>query len=722
MFLSSPSLPSHSSTWSIIRSLSTLSPPPSDISLTQLSTLRSTGEIPIFLHRGIRACLSSVSSNFENSGDLSLNLGGDSKVTEKREHPNIVGGGGILPSHSFGTACTYGTFGPLTSKNEGATCKTGLDIDSAWAALGLSDQEDAFSYTQAMGIPLLSFDAPGEDLEQDDAAVPTVSLPDPFQVEQRAVSRSSSVHQIPLDSGRVSLRSPVDEGGQMLLMTPSQSFSTLATPVFAPPSPSYSLDTPESSPSRALRSRLRYAVNKGINYVASRNSQTLSPSSRPTSPAAVHNTLDSRSGSPVRKNHSPKPKSHNRSRSRGGSTSTTNSVQSSRSAQSSPALIPAAPSSSEDLIKFPYLPLTLSWLKDTIIDLFIDQEGFRAIHPTFKLAGYSPPPESDTMPMSLNLHLRSAQADFMPLKRRSFIFHHATLDTPPTLRRLTINGDESHDYISRQAYLSLKFNGAYSVHGSESSYFDQQDGTSEHMTLLWKFDYVVGDRRTDTGKLVPGEKTFTPLSFSCSPGLLHAAHRKKIRFMHIVKKSVAPKLMAEKLEPPAPPRPHTNSPSLSPKSPPADTYPPPHVTKTGFLTSHRRTRSQACNHPSDTTAPDLLKSWEHALQSVSLHPTFHLTSSRPKSAEYTSHQVSLPLPVSGFNAACGSDVCPPPLPLHSDGRFVEVTMDKHILPASVLASMLSNHSESDSAVRANVIVPLSPPKHAVRSKHSVLQK
>jgi hypothetical protein len=187
----------------------------------------------------------------------------------------------------------------------------------------------------------------------------------------------------------------------------------------------------------------------------------------------------------------------------------------------------------------------------------IDQEGFRMIKPIFKLAGYTPPPSAmGREAVSLGQHLVSATADFMPLQRKSFAFHHSQLDTPPVLRRLMLNGDGSRDYLSKQAYLILKANGPYTVQGTEPVQDSRFFSATEHSVLSWRFDYLVGDRRTETGKIIPGEKVLTPLSFSCSPALLLPTRGKKIRVMHVVKKSVAAKLMAMKIEPPRPPSPY----------------------------------------------------------------------------------------------------------------------------------------------------------------------
>ncbi|KAF8808160.1 hypothetical protein BYT27DRAFT_7061606, partial [Phlegmacium glaucopus] len=84
-----------------------------------------------------------------------------------------------------------------------------------------------------------------------------------------------------------------------------------------------------------------------------------------------------------------------------------------------------------------------AWLKDITVQVLVDQEGFRAAQPSFKLSGI--------------VHLRTslepqtpgpAMAQFRPITRRSFHFHHAAFETPPILRRVTTNDQETHDYVS----------------------------------------------------------------------------------------------------------------------------------------------------------------------------------------------------------------------------------------------------------------------------------
>ncbi|KAJ4485794.1 hypothetical protein J3R30DRAFT_3218705, partial [Lentinula aciculospora] len=190
------------------------------------------------------------------------------------------------------------------------------------------------------------------------------------------------------------------------------------------------------------------------------------------------------------------------------------------------------------------LPRTLAWLKDTIVEILIDQEGFRSVTPTFRFAGYS------TNPRSLDSSekvIEGGAAQFVPIARQTFNFHYAPFDGQPILRRISVNGT-FRDHVSRQATMCLKSNGVYTVRGSETSIITKGangDSCTEASKLRWKFDYYVDDRRGSGRR--EGEKTFTPLTFSCSPLLLHPLQGKKIRLMHVMKKNVVPKLVAEKM-------------------------------------------------------------------------------------------------------------------------------------------------------------------------------
>ena len=202
-----------------------------------------------------------------------------------------------------------------------------------------------------------------------------------------------------------------------------------------------------------------------------------------------------------------------------------------------------------------------AWIRDVTVQCLVDQEGFRSVQPSFKLSGI--------------VHLRSslepqtpslATAQFRPITRQSFHFHHAAFETPPILRRVTTNDQETHDYVSRQAHLTLKYNGVYVVHGHEISSVDHGGDAQK---LSWQFEYLVDDRRLDaSGRIIEGEKVLTPLTFSCSPELLLPAQGKRVNIMHVFKKSITSKLFAEKLQPPGIPNGGLESPNtLSPSKP-----------------------------------------------------------------------------------------------------------------------------------------------------------
>ncbi|TFK30933.1 hypothetical protein FA15DRAFT_684096 [Coprinopsis marcescibilis] len=186
------------------------------------------------------------------------------------------------------------------------------------------------------------------------------------------------------------------------------------------------------------------------------------------------------------------------------------------------------------------------WLHGVSIDLLIDQEGFRSVVPSFRYSGanqYGPGDGS------------GCTVTFRPVAKHAFYFHYNPFDASPILRRLTIHGEETRDYISKQAHLSLKSNGIYSVHGAEVSSLSMHPfqllGQAGDSKLEWEFQYLVGDRMDAHGNLVDGEKKFVPLTFTCSPWLLHPSQGKRINLVHIFKKGVSTKLVAEKSVRPA---------------------------------------------------------------------------------------------------------------------------------------------------------------------------
>ncbi|KAG0707442.1 hypothetical protein DFH29DRAFT_895773 [Suillus ampliporus] len=322
---------------------------------------------------------------------------------------------------------------------------------------------------------------------------------------------------------------------QTVCLGTSATFSTLPTPSFAPPSPSPSVDVISPiSLTYSRRHRRPLERSGAIHHLKT-------PRSIPrTSRLRLHVREPQEPPSPVI-----------------GPVRTPRWQLTDSPSVSSIQSCPSPCTSSGDtgvLSKHPYLPHDLAWLGGTEVELWIDQEGFRAIRPMMRLMGYSPRSRS-LLPYGergVSSDVTGGVAEFMPVKRESFAFHYATLDGPPMLRRVTVGGDESRDYLSRHAALNIKTNGVYTVLGSESMALGS---SQEHVKVQWKFDYLVDDRYTDgSRRVLPGEKIITPLTFSCSPFLLHPMQGKKVGFMHLVKKSVVPKLSAEKLEPPERPK------------------------------------------------------------------------------------------------------------------------------------------------------------------------
>lgn len=246
---------------------------------------------------------------------------------------------------------------------------------------------------------------------------------------------------------------------------------------------------------------------------------------------------------------------HSEGRARTESIMTSNSFLSARSVHSPRSIREPGPLGSPSRVR--NLPAGLEWLRDTKIELCIDQEGFRAARPCFALSSFTAGTYDPSYSMTRASCVQGS-ADFRPTTRELFLFHHGSLDPQPILRRLTLAGDESKDFISRQAVLTLRANGVYAVNGVETLDFtpsaDRRTWSRDHSKLRWKFEYLVEDRRSDaTGKILSGEKTFRPLSFTCSPGLLHPNQGKKIRFTQVFKKGLTPKLAAERTEIPRPP-------------------------------------------------------------------------------------------------------------------------------------------------------------------------
>ena len=370
------------------------------------------------------------------------------------------------------------------------------------------------------------------------------------------------------------------DGGQLVTIATLHTYSTLPTPTFAPPSPSSSADviSPSSSPVGQQRHRRPLERARAVRFPG-----------RPRSPRLQVSEVESNLVHDVPPSPTKRASCPRRQLTDSASPVSTHSCTAgTRSDAAHP------------FMKHVALPEGLAWLKPMIIELWIDQEGFRAVKSCMQLVGYSPrarslhPYESAESAESRAI---AGFAEFMPTKRETFTFHYATLDSPPTLRMVSVAGDESRDYISRQATLSVKANGVYTVLGTETFMASALSSDAHGLRLRWKFDYLVSDRKVDgTGKTLPGEKTLTPLTFSCSPYLFHPLQGKKTGLMHIMKKNLVPKLGAQKLEPPT----YVSNRSITPQTSRYLSTPAAHIRSRSDAAARSRHYHSLTRSPLDT--------------------------------------------------------------------------------------------------------------------------
>ena len=336
-----------------------------------------------------------------------------------------------------------------------------------------------------------------------------------------------------------------------------------------------------------------------------------------------------------------------------------------------------------------------AWLRDITVQILVDQEGFRAAQPSFKLSGIV------HLRSSLELQTPSpAMAQFRPIIRQSFHFHYAAFETLPILRRVTTNDQETHDYVSRQAYLTIKYNGVYVVHGHEVSSADH-DGKVQK--LSWQFEYLIDDRRIDvSGRVIEGEKILTPLTFSCSPELLLPTQGKRINIMHVFKKGVSPKLSAEKLQPPGTPHSGPESPgAVSPCK--ADTR----VSHSVFggkghgWSLHRRVQShgtrQQDGHKTANSRAGTHSSGTHD------HRTRTTVENLVNQGEFGRHRRASSVG-NHSQAANYSSIIPHSRRNDSPIKTLPLTMPRHIIPPSRLAELFDN-TEFSPSVPASIREP-----------------
>ena len=348
------------------------------------------------------------------------------------------------------------------------------------------------------------------------------------------------------------------------------------------------------------------------------------------------------------------------------------------------------------------------WLRGITVQCLIDQEGFRTAQPSFKLSGI--------------VHLRSsleprtpgpATAQFRPITRQSFHFHHAAFETPPILRRVSTNNQETHDYVSKQAQLTLKCNGVYVVHGHELSLIDQVE---EAQKLSWQFEYRVDDRRVDgSGRVIEGEKILIPLTFSCSPELLLPAQGKRVNIMQVFKKGLAAKVSAEKLQPPGTPSVGSGSPCLvSPVKTDTRVHHSVFGVKTHAWDLHRRVQSHG-THQQDShiqTVHNQVGIVHHGPRTAVESVNGDGFGRRRRASSVGDHSQT---------ASCSPKI--PRNPRHDSPGIVPSTFPRHIIPPSRLAELFDN-TEISQPVPASICEPttLTSLTPRPRSRHAWREK
>ncbi|OCF62043.1 hypothetical protein L486_01709 [Kwoniella mangroviensis CBS 10435] len=145
-----------------------------------------------------------------------------------------------------------------------------------------------------------------------------------------------------------------------------------------------------------------------------------------------------------------------------------------------------------------------------------------------------------------------------PKERDKWSFHHAALEGLPVLRRLTINNDEKHDFLSRSATLQIKEPGVYSVCGQE------ERGKAE-----WKFEYLVQNEISPNSReQIANERIIIPLGLYVSPNFFNPDRALKTSLLNLFKKTLASNIMSEKIRPPhigKPPAPPSAATAISEK-------------------------------------------------------------------------------------------------------------------------------------------------------------
>lgn len=619
---------------SALIALASLTPPSPILSPCQLQATFTSGDIPILLDFIAETCEDTAN---EGAGTTSHGLG-------------------ILSSSSINTFDTVGTFGPIrqfTGHLDSASTLSTFpqhDICTPSPSPVDNDTDPALIFTSPYSTPSDDMPGPKEKLAPENA---------------RSIT-SQIIKQVHYEASPASLH--YDTCGERI---PNSTTST-SQPSTNPYTLQELLSSSQLSESLSSSPRLRHTPN--LSDSASRQT-FVDTYTRQMAVAATLATLEAASYG-----------------------SAPSSPQAIRFKLKSPRHNEVDLTSRFQLPKYK-LPNHLDWLRDTIVELLIDQEGFRSVHARFKFSGYSSSNQATRVIDQPSDSRDDDKVQFRPITRQAFYFHYAPFDGLPVLRRITTNGEESRDYISRQASLGLKSNGVYTVRGSEVSFSPtphEQEPKTHHgpdsANLSWRFDYLVDDRydiHSSAGKRFDeGEKVLTPLTFSCSPLLLHPQQGKRVKLMHIVKKSVATKLIAEKMEPPTLRSAKCSSRLASPVLPIVTCQPP---TKTHVWSIHRRAKSHAPHQ--EIVQQQLVNISNQELPAMTNAST--ILQGSPKKAPNVS-------PIRRRRASSAGEWSRPadtaPLPLLPNASPVQHP-SKHIVPRAHLMRLLDVESEKTVPIR-----------------------
>lgn len=605
-------------TWSSLQCLSNLSPPSPTISPRSFPTTITSGEIPIFLDSGIRTNVGSPSSpgspsarqrrrrtETENSLDLLLSmLAADAEadienftISALDETTNASVVNRRLSSKPGGTRYRGAQASPFNIKNDKlpVPCKGTTEASTSHLK---STRSSTTTFGERTSPVTLDFEilpcSPRTTSDHsDDESNPLLGDEDTISVSY-ALQGSESYHsastyytaQASLEASNteqsfLSLDIGPEECSSVLntlytrfstekrpsAVAPLESSPSLSTRsstsiVFAQPMSPISISSDLFPPPRPSRSGRLLARRSGVREAT--QSSELSAhhhrQSQLTQPLLINEVQsNTNTAHPITIPHTYQPR-----RLRSGSTSTIKSTQSFQSVRSSMSASSSACSWFANSDSLAAMPPRFQWLKDITVELMIDQEGFRAVAPAFKLVGFT--------------DVGGGIAHFLPVKRRTlYTFHHAIFDVDPVLYRIQVNGQEKRDHLTRQATLALKIPGVYTVSGTEvlrggsrlsatppepmpENFLSLADVTPTPLNagkvdtkLEWIFTYCVEPRINARGVVVEGERALRPMSFACSPMLLHPNQARKVGILRLAAKMVQPKLAAQRVAPPAPP-------------------------------------------------------------------------------------------------------------------------------------------------------------------------